>query len=173
MWLLFHRHPNISSLMQEDCTKVKLLLKIVSMHFKREALMAVIYSVEARRKVDRLIAKLSSKTEELPMCTQQPSCCERLNARGLLEHHTVKSHCQGISYFRLPELEFPVAKLCSLLCWCKGRTLLHVTVLKGRTGSVPFLLLVLQCARAQHSMVSCECAPPDLPQPREGSGFML
>lgn len=39
-------------------------------------------------------------------------------------------------------------------------------MLKGRTESVPFLLLVLQCARAQHSVVSCECAPPDLPQPR-------
>lgn len=102
--------------MQENCTKVKPLLKIASMHFKGEAFMAAICFVEARRKVDCLIAKLSSKTEELPMCTQQPSCCERLNARGLLEHHTVKSHCQGISCFRLPELEFPVAKLCSLFC---------------------------------------------------------
>lgn len=79
-------------------------------------LLAVICFVEARRRVDCLISKLSSKTEELPLRTQQPSCCQRLSTRGLLEHHSVKSHCQGISCFGLPELEFPVAKLCSLFC---------------------------------------------------------
>lgn len=39
-------------------------------------------------------------------------------------------------------------------------------MLKGRTGSVPFLHPVLQCARARHGMVCCECAPPDPPRPR-------
>lgn len=54
-----------------------------------------------------------------------------------------------------------MAKLCSLLCWHKARTLLpHVTVLKGRAGSVPFFfpfVCMLWCAHAHHSVVSCLC----------------